>query len=50
MHYKKTANIIGILAPSLLVTHFCSLRNVPRFARGDCIITLLDQILRFFFT
>ena len=36
MHYKKTANMVGIFATSRLVTHFFCGYNVRRFARGDC--------------
>ena len=31
-----TANILGILVTSRLITHFCCEHNVRRFARGDC--------------
>ena len=44
MHYKKTANIVGILATSCLVTHFCCKHNVDRFDRGECTIVLNDFI------
>ena len=38
IHYKKTANIVGIFATSRLVMHFSCGHNLRRFARGDCIL------------
>ena len=35
MQYKKTANRVGIFDISSLVTHFCYVHNLRRFAGDD---------------
>ena len=55
VHYKKTANIVGIFATSRLVTFFCLItyfccrHNVRIFVRSDLFIVFFSQFIQFFF-
>ena len=49
MHYKKTANILGIFATSRLVTNFWCGQNVRRIERGDC-TNISKTLLNYFYT